>query len=341
MWRLRTLASSAALLMLALLLVLGGGHAYHAHQQARRHEALGLPGRWVPVAGHALYLHCQGTGGPTVLLESGAAAFAATWDRVMRPLSAQLRVCAYDRAGLGWSPASRAPVEPGAAARDLREALAAAGEHPPYVVVGHSLGALFAILFAEARPADVHALVLLDPAHPDMLDVLPALAASYDAMLRRLQLGAWLVQSGVPDAFDIQRPLIESFPPAAQQQAAYLVNDPGHLRSARAELLAWPAIAGAVRAARRFRSLPILVVSPDDPLDMAGGASLRAALTHLQARYVTGIAPSAHLVLPGAGHDSMLLDERRAQVLSDRIGTFIRQVPAPKARHPGMPTPAD
>ena len=321
------LVLSVALLLLALLLVLGGGHAYHVNAQAGRRAALVLPGRWVAVEGRSLYMDCRGTGHPTVVLESGATAFAASWDLVARPLSSQVRVCAYDRAGLGWSPAAGTAYEPAAAARDLHAALQVAGEHPPYAVVGHSLGAMFAILFAEAHATEIHSLVLLDPPHPDMLAALPALAVHYNTMLQRLQVGAWLVRSGVPDAFGIQNPLIESFPPEVRAQAAYLVNDPGHLRAAHAELLAWPAIARAVSAAHGFRSRPTLVISPGAALNLADGAAQRAALNRLQADYVTGVGHSAQVVLAGVAHDSMLFDDHLAQSLAERIGSFIRQVP--------------
>jgi pimeloyl-ACP methyl ester carboxylesterase len=45
---------------------------------------------------------------------------------------------------------------------DLHTLLATAGERPPYVVVGHSLGEVHARVFAERHRADVAGLVLVD-----------------------------------------------------------------------------------------------------------------------------------------------------------------------------------
>jgi pimeloyl-ACP methyl ester carboxylesterase len=45
---------------------------------------------------------------------------------------------------------------------ELRAALTAAGVPGPYVMVGHSLGGLFALHYARTRPAEVSGLVLVD-----------------------------------------------------------------------------------------------------------------------------------------------------------------------------------
>ena len=52
---------------------------------------------------HRLHLDCQGTGGPTVVLFNGMGEFSASWARITDPVSTTTRVCAYDRAGQGWS----------------------------------------------------------------------------------------------------------------------------------------------------------------------------------------------------------------------------------------------
>jgi pimeloyl-ACP methyl ester carboxylesterase len=49
----------------------------------------------------------------------------------------------------------------------LRELLGYAGLEPPYVLVGHSLGGLYAQLFARLHPADTEGVLLLEAAHPD------------------------------------------------------------------------------------------------------------------------------------------------------------------------------
>jgi pimeloyl-ACP methyl ester carboxylesterase len=126
-------------------------------------------GRTVAVGGRDIYLDCRGSGSPTVILESGFSASAGSWGAVLDGVAATTRTCAWDRPGLGRSQ-SRGPHTGLDVAADLRAALAAAGESGPYVVVAHSLGGVYALLFAStegsAADEDVVAFVLLDSFEP-------------------------------------------------------------------------------------------------------------------------------------------------------------------------------
>ena len=55
------------------------------------------------MGGHRLYLDCRGHGGPTVVLFNGLGEVTASWARIVPQVDATTRVCAYDRAGQGWS----------------------------------------------------------------------------------------------------------------------------------------------------------------------------------------------------------------------------------------------
>lgn len=98
-----------------------------------------------------------------MLLEAGFGADSGAWYKVRPALAKSTRVCAYDRAGAGYSDPGPLPRDGGAIARDLDQALAAAKMDGPFIVVGHSAGGLYARLFAARRPNDVVGLVLLDP----------------------------------------------------------------------------------------------------------------------------------------------------------------------------------
>ena len=96
----------------------------------------------------------------------------------MPALTAQTRVCAYDRAGLGLSdPSTLRPRTSQDIALDLHKLLAAAGVTGPYVLVGHSIGGFHVRVFAAQYPAEVVGMVLVDSSHPDQvqafLDSLP------------------------------------------------------------------------------------------------------------------------------------------------------------------------
>jgi pimeloyl-ACP methyl ester carboxylesterase len=116
---------------------------------------------------------------------------AAGWSPVHDALSGTTRTCAYDRAGLGASdPRGRHTVTD--AADDLRALLATADEQPPFIVVAHSLGEVYARVFADRYRPDVSGLVLLDGftidletdwIHPLLGDLRP----EYEDRARRLR----------------------------------------------------------------------------------------------------------------------------------------------------------
>ena len=68
------------------------------------------PGQMVDVGGYQMHIYCQGSGSPTVVLDAGAGDFSLTWDLVQPEVAQSTRVCAYDRAGLGWSQRGPEPL---------------------------------------------------------------------------------------------------------------------------------------------------------------------------------------------------------------------------------------
>lgn len=147
------------------------------------------PGRLVDVGGYRLHLQVIGTDGPVVVLESALGGSSLDWAGLAEMEG--VRLCRYDRAGFGWS--DRAPwpcMTPDAQMETLRRALSAAELPPPYVLVGHSLGAIYVQVFARMFPDEVAGVVLVDGAHPDLLRRLPPEAARQQ--FRMIQLLRWL-----------------------------------------------------------------------------------------------------------------------------------------------------
>jgi len=133
--------------------------------------------------GRHLYLECHGKGGPTIILESGYHNSADPWSQsevavpavgpaVLPALAGAHRVCAYDRPGTlrSSSPPTlsdrSSPVAMPRTAQDvvgdLHALLGAAHVPGPYILVGHSLGGVFARLYAQTHPDQVRALVFVD-----------------------------------------------------------------------------------------------------------------------------------------------------------------------------------
>jgi pimeloyl-ACP methyl ester carboxylesterase len=155
------------------------------------------PGRTVAVGDHRLHMDCRGAGGPTVVLFSGLGEFSASWARITHQVSDTTRVCTYDRAGQGWSDDVDEPQDGVTAAADLHALLAAAGEHGPYVLVGHSIGGPYALTYAAQYPQDVAGMVLLDSSSPRQFADMPAYPLQYALMKRGLGLMPTLARVGL------------------------------------------------------------------------------------------------------------------------------------------------
>ena len=69
------------------------------------------PGQTYEVGGHRLHLDCRGQGGPTVVLFNGLGEISASWARITDQVGTTTRVCAYDRAGQGWSEDAASPQD--------------------------------------------------------------------------------------------------------------------------------------------------------------------------------------------------------------------------------------
>jgi pimeloyl-ACP methyl ester carboxylesterase len=121
----------------------------------------------IDAGGHRLHVTCAGTGSPAVIFDAALGASSLSWCHVQPGVARVTTACAYDRAGLGWSEAGPLPRTAGRIARELHEVLRASGTQPPYVLVGHSFGALVVRIFTARHPTEVSGLVLIDPADPE------------------------------------------------------------------------------------------------------------------------------------------------------------------------------
>jgi pimeloyl-ACP methyl ester carboxylesterase len=120
----------------------------------------------VDIGGSRLHVHDMGEGTPAVVFESGMAATSLSWRLVMSEVAGFTKVCSYDRAGFGWSDAAVTPRTPAHIVEELSLLLKNAGIPPPYILVGHSFGALVVRLFAARYRGDVAGVVLVDPLSP-------------------------------------------------------------------------------------------------------------------------------------------------------------------------------
>ena len=173
----------------ALTIVLASAGAIYESVAARSDaRAYPAPGRLVDVGGFRLHIHCTGSGSPTVVLDAGLGGSSLDWSLVQPELATTTRVCAYDRAGMGWSDPSPAPRTPAAAADELHRLLVKANITGPYVQVAHSLSGKSARLFARRHRDEVAGLVLVDTRseHMDALTTKTENDAFIEAVLEKM-----------------------------------------------------------------------------------------------------------------------------------------------------------
>jgi pimeloyl-ACP methyl ester carboxylesterase len=113
------------------------------------------------IGGRKLFLHCTGSGSPTVVFQGG---LTTDWVDVQKRVARFTRTCSYDPANTPWGRSDPAPTPRTAkdVVADLHALLAAARVPGPYVLAGHSDGGLFVQLYASKHPNEVAGLVLID-----------------------------------------------------------------------------------------------------------------------------------------------------------------------------------
>ncbi len=143
-----------------------------------------MVGKMVDVGGYQLHINCIGQGSPTVILDAGMGGSSLDWILVQRELSANSRVCAYDRAGMGWSDPGPGPRSPAQIAAELHKLLVNARLPAPFILVAHSLSGKAARLYAAAHPGQVAGIVLVDT-RTERVDglILQAETDTFNAML--------------------------------------------------------------------------------------------------------------------------------------------------------------
>jgi pimeloyl-ACP methyl ester carboxylesterase len=157
---------SKCLLLLLVVLILAGV-TYEQIGERLDRKRFPQVGRSVDIGGRSLNIYCSGAGGPVVILDTGGSAPGYENLLFQRRVAQFTRACWFDRAGLGWSDPSPLEQTSAAIAEDLQALLHAAGEAPPYVLVGASFSGFNVRVFAGKYPSEVAGVVLVDSAHED------------------------------------------------------------------------------------------------------------------------------------------------------------------------------
>jgi len=286
----RFLIRAAALV--ALLCVAGAVYqALSERRDLREHPA---PGELVDVGGHRLHLHCVGSGKPTVLLEAGLGNDVNHWSLVQLAVAEFTRVCAYDRAGLGWSDPGPLPRDAPRVVDELGRLLERSGESPPYVLVGHSNGGPYVRLYAAAHPERIAGLVLVDPNPenaPDCEELPTSAHALYESLVALAPLG--VPRLVLPSLFPLEG---SALPPERREAHGALRARTSALRALWSEWKSACALVANVReAGPPSRDIPIVLLSAGE----RRRGALDATPLHQEAAEVLG---AELIVVEESGH---------------------------------------
>ncbi|MDF2670869.1 MAG: alpha/beta hydrolase [Paenibacillus sp.] len=108
---------------------------------------------------------------PAIILINGGSGPIEGWYKVFHELAQENTIMAYNRLGVGGSSKPTSPQHGTAIVTSLKQLLDDIGLPPPYLLVGHSLGGLYANLFARKFPHQVSGVVLLEASHPQDLKI--------------------------------------------------------------------------------------------------------------------------------------------------------------------------
>lgn len=291
------------------------------------------------VDGRRINLRCSGEGRPAVLLEAGANADSTAWFKVHGALADVTRVCAYDRAGYGFSDEGPLPRGLDADVADLKALIDAAGIETPVVLVGHSLGSSIVRQFAVTHPADAAGLVLVDPPEQDLASHMTPQWKEADAKagalrdaflakcLQAAEHGTPATPASLPEGC-VRGPL----PWASERVDASIranKQGPGYWRTLRSELeqnekiFSAPAPQGNVHGSLLLVVLAATDAAKTAPEEMREG--LTAARSDTYERLAAGSSAGKFVAVTESSHD-VQMDQPQAVV--DAVAAVVRTVRA-------------
>lgn len=114
-----------------------------------------------------LQYNISGKGKPNVVLINGGSGPIEGWMKILPEISQFSSVFSYNRFGVTGSDKPNENQDGMTIVNTLHEILKILGFEPPYLFVGHSLGGLYANLYARLYPNEVAGIVFLESSHPN------------------------------------------------------------------------------------------------------------------------------------------------------------------------------
>ncbi|WP_144528460.1 alpha/beta fold hydrolase [Peribacillus simplex] len=109
-----------------------------------------------------LLYNISGNGKPNIVLINGGSGPIEGWMKILPAISESSSVFSYNRFGVAGSDKPKESQDGINIVNTLRETLTIVGFEPPYLLVGHSLGGLYANLYSRLYPNEVAGIVFLE-----------------------------------------------------------------------------------------------------------------------------------------------------------------------------------
>lgn len=304
-------------IIIIALVVVGVAYQTIATEQAKSMYA--PRGQLYTVNGHEMHMVCMGEGSPAVILQAGLSGDSLWWYRIQTQLSQHTQVCAYDRPGLGWS-------EPVAGSRDaltivgeLHTLLEEAGITAPYVMAGHSFGAIWTRIYAAQYPDEVAGIALVDSglvtpkqfANQSEFDSWKSSNDAVQAVVWVLNRTGLMRLTGSGDFSSWGYPA-EIVPEMVALRSSNQAFDATYAE----QILPMQALTEASAAAENLGDLPMAVLWATDTNTMMENIP---SLRELHDELSTYSSNSATMTIEGTNHVSILGNEQYAQQVSDAI----------------------
>ena len=315
-------------LFFVCLVIAAVGAAYNALSLRHYRKLAGVPGKLYNVDGYVMHLYCTGQGAPTIVLDAGLGDDFTIWAKVQPELSKVTRVCAYDRAGFGWSQARPGVQDANAISAELHQLVADAGVQRPFLLMGHSIASLYLRSYAAHYPNELAGLIFVDGATPLQDDRVPhELVTIQDKQRKEMPWQKLLMTLGWYRA----KGLCTDVPVGFEADSLWIKADscvPSQMSAVEGELDAERASGEETVHAGPFGSLPILLFSRDPtvlasnwPPEVSKG---NAVVWNQMQEEAKGLSSQSRRIIAKGSDHYVQID--RADLINKEVPAFVEQV---------------
>ncbi len=291
-------------------------------------------GTLIDVGGFSLNLDCKGqpNGLPTLIMESGLGAPSQGYHWLHLKLRENLRVCRYDRAGLGFSEPGDSGKDAETVSQELHTLLAKANIEPPYLIAGASLGGLYIRVFTDLYPDEVVGLIFLDSSHPEQIERMNMPEQETPLIIKLAAVGADL---GIVRLFMMamgDEPE-EDLPSEQQAIADSFYNNGKQFRAMSSEIDAIRQILDRAKLTTDFGDRPILVFTAgeedghtkEEALELGNDPQqMREEWFKMQLELAELSSNGKQFIMDGGGHSTIMTREKQADFVIAEIRKLLQ-----------------